>query len=316
MPPTTKPASKSTRHLEGTPRPRPRLHSAMACDTAFRIVARGCLLDLTANQEAAHRGDAEALHQMRVALTRLRTAISFFSPMVADLQLAQLRRELKWLHANLGAVRDLDVAIERFREADKRAPATSNIQTWERKRAESHHHLARALRSIRYQRLVRSITGWIDSGAWSTKTGKHATLRRSRPIASYSARKLARWHEKLLKKSHKLRIMSAKKRHRLRLRNKKLCYSIEFLSDLYSDKRSSAQLTALTHLRKAQKSLGQLNDDANGQALAIALERDGVRSSMPHLGRERKRRLMRNASKAYRKLAALKPTKIQDRRFR
>jgi CHAD domain-containing protein len=100
--------------------------------------------------------------------------------------------------------------------------------------------------------------------------------------------------------------MSAKKRHRLRLRNKKLCYSIEFLSDLYSDNRSSAQLTALRHLRKAQKSLGELNDDANGRALAIALERDGVRSSMPRLRRGRKRRLMRTARAAYRKLAALR----------
>jgi CHAD domain-containing protein len=67
---------------------------------------------------------------------------------------------------------------------------------------------------------------------------------------------------KLLKRSRKLQVMSAKKRHRLRLRNKKLCYSIEFLSDLYSVKRSPAQLTAMAHLRKARKSLGQLNDDA------------------------------------------------------
>jgi CHAD domain-containing protein len=288
----------------------------MACDTAFRIVARGCLLDLTANQEAAHKGDADALHQMRVALTRLRTAISFFSPMVADAQLTQLRRELKWLHANLGAVRDLDVAIERLREADERAPATPNIQAWERKRAESHQHLARALRSIRYRRLLGSITGWIDNGPWSIETGRQATHQRSRPIAAYSAHKLARWQEKLLKRSRKLQVMNAKTRHRLRLRNKKLCYSIEFLSDLYSDKRSSAQLTALTHLRKAQKSLGQLNDDANGQALAIALERDGVRSSMPHLGRGRERRLMRTARAAYRKLATLKPIEIRDRRLR
>jgi CHAD domain-containing protein len=288
----------------------------MACDTAFRVVARACLLDLIANQEAAHKGDAEALHQMRVALTRLRTAISFFLPMVADPQLTQLPKELKWLHAHLGSVRDLDVAIERLREVDRRAPATRNFQTWQRKRAKSHQHLARALRSIRYRRLVRSLTGWIDSGAWSTKTGKQATHRRSRPIASYSARKLARWQEKLLKKSHKLRVMSAKKRHRLRLMNKKLCYSIEFLSDLCSDKRSSAQLTALTHLRKAQKSLGQLNDDANGQALAIALERDGVRSSVPSLSRRRQKRLVRTAARAYRKLAALKPSKIKDRRFR
>jgi len=312
MPPAPKSAGKSVRRPQRTRKPRPRLHSAMACDTAFRVLARGCLGDLTANQQAAYKGDAEALHRMRVALTRLRTAISFFSPMVADPQRTRIRRELKWLHAHLGAVRDLDVAIERLGEVNRRAQARSDYQAWKARRAESHRHLARALRSIRYKRLVGSISGWIENGPWSTKTAKQATHRRSRPIASYSSRKLERWKEKLLKKSRKLQIMSAKKRHRLRLMNKELCYSIEFLTDLYSNKRSSQQ-TALTYLRQAQKSLGQLNDDAKGQTLAIALERNGVRSSMPLLGRGQERRLMRAASKAYRKLGALKPIRIQDR---
>jgi CHAD domain-containing protein len=57
---------------------------------------------------------------MRIALTRLRTAIVFFSPMVADRQLPQIRRELKWLNTHLGVVRDLDVAVERLPAARRR----------------------------------------------------------------------------------------------------------------------------------------------------------------------------------------------------
>ena len=48
-----------------------------ACDTAFRILALRYLGDLTANHEATCKGDPEALHQMRVVLTRLRTAVLF-----------------------------------------------------------------------------------------------------------------------------------------------------------------------------------------------------------------------------------------------
>src|SRR5271168_5082081 len=91
---------------------RPRLNAMMACDTAFRIVARRCLDDLTANHAATCQGDPIALHQMRIALTALRTAISFFSPMVVDSGHVWVKRELKWLNSHLGAVRDLDVAIE------------------------------------------------------------------------------------------------------------------------------------------------------------------------------------------------------------
>ena len=100
----------------------PRLNAAMACDTAFRVVARRHLADLTANHDATCKGDPVALHQMRIALTHLRTAILFFSPMVADAMRTRVRADLKWLNAHLGVMRDLDVAIERLKAIDKRRP--------------------------------------------------------------------------------------------------------------------------------------------------------------------------------------------------
>jgi CHAD domain-containing protein len=227
--------------------------------------------------------------------------------MVADVHRTRIRGELKWLQAHLGAVRDLDVAIERLKEINKRPQAIPNFRAWKGRRADSQRHLARALRSIRYRRLVKSASDWIENGPWSMKKGKHVKQERASPIAAYSARKLTRWQEKLLKKSSKLQFMSAKKRHRLRLMNKKLCYSIEFLEDLFQDKRFSRQQTVLKYLRKAQKSLGQLNDDAKGHTLAAALEPDGVQTFSQFLDRKREKRLTRTASAAYRKLAALRP---------
>jgi CHAD domain-containing protein len=101
--------------------------------------------------------------------------------------------------------------------------------------------------------------------------------------------------------------MDTRKRHRLRLLNKKLSYSIEFFEDLFPDKRFSRQQTALKHLRKAQKSLGQLNDNAKGHSLATALPPDVVHAPVQFLSPKREKRLLRTAAAAYRKLAALKP---------
>jgi CHAD domain-containing protein len=246
---------------------------------------------------------------MRIALTRLRTAILFFSPMVDDPERTRIRDELKWLNAQLGTVRDLDVAIERLKAAGKQGPqATSNHEHyWKEKRADSHRHLARALRSARYRRLTESIFGWVDNGPWSIKEGKQAAQERAMPIATYSARKLSRWEEKILKKRRKLLKMGTKKRHRLRLMNKKICYSIEAFEDLFPDKKFSKQQASLKYLRKAQKSLGQLNDDANGHSLATALEGNGVHAPLEFLSAKREKRLIRTAAAAYRKLAALKP---------
>ena len=278
----------------------------MACDTAFRIIARRYLGDLTANQAATCSGDATALHQMRVALTRLRTALLFFSAMVADSRQTQIRDGLKWLNAHLGAVRDLDVAIERLGEIDKQKPqAASYHQSWHKKRADSHRLLARALQSARYRRLIKDTSGWIENGPWSIKRAKHAANERACPIAEYGADKLTQWQRKLLKKSRKLLKMNAEKRHRLRLLNKKLSYSIEAFEDLFSDERFATLQAGLKHLRKAQRSLGQLNDDERGRALAATLKRDGARAPWHFLGPKREKRLLQAAATAYRKLAAL-----------
>jgi CHAD domain-containing protein len=308
MSPSPKSRRKTAPRAERIARQKhPRLNPMMACDTAFRLVARRYLADLTANHDATCRSSATALHEMRIALTRLRTAMSFFSPMVVDPKRTQITADLKWLHGHLGVVRDLDVAIEHLKASNKHAPQVStDYRSWNSKRTESHRHLARALRSARYRSLVKNISGWIESGIWSTRKGKQAARQRTAPIAAYGARKLARWQEKLLKKSRKLGKMNATKRHRLRLLNKKLCYSTEFLEELYPDKRFSRQPVALKYLRKAQKSLGRLNDDANRQSLAAAMERDGVQASLPFLGSKREKRLIRTAAEAYRKLTALK----------
>jgi CHAD domain-containing protein len=244
---------------------------------------------------------------MRIALTHLRAAILFFSPMVDDPAREQIAGELKWLNGELGALRDLDVAIERLKGLDSKRPQEiPHVQDWLRKRAEKHYQLARSLRSARYRRLIARMSSWTESGLWSTRRDKQAAKRRGRSISSYSAEKLEDWEATLFKKSRKLRDLSARKRHRLRLLNKGLNYSIEAVSELSGDKRLSRQKAALKQLRRAQKSLGQLNDDVRGRALARELRNEGIKTPLQFLGRKREKRLLRTAETAYRKLAGLK----------
>jgi len=286
----------------------PPLTAAMACDAAFRIVAGHYLKELTAHHEATCTGDAGALHEMRIALTRLRTAIAFFSPMVAGPQQARLADELKWLNTHLGAVRDLDVAIERLKEIKPRPQV--RYRSWSRERAETQRHLTRALRSPRYRRLIKSISDWIEKGTWSTRRGKQAAGERACPVTEYSARNLTRWRERLIRKSRRLEAIGTEKRHRVRLLNKRLSYAIESVAGLVS-KRDVPRLQAtLKVLRKAQRSLGQLNDDARCQSLATTLGQRGAGLSRMLLGPKREKRLIRAAAAAYEKLAELKPFRI------
>jgi aminoglycoside phosphotransferase family enzyme len=68
---------------------------------------------------------------------------------------------------------------------------------------------------------------------------------------------------------------------------------------------------ALKYLRKAQRSLGQLNDDANSRSLAAALKRDSINVPLRFLTRKREKHLIQTAAAAYQKLAQLKPPQIQ-----
>ena len=285
-----------------------RLSAGMACDTAFRIIARRHLDAVVAEHDGTCKGDPDALHQIRIALTHLRTAIRFFSPMVDDAIRPEVWAELKWLNGQLGLVRDLDVAIERIVAASgDELELIAELQSWYEKRAESHRLLARTLQSARYRRLVEQTSNWIESGPWSTRRGNAFLLLRRRQLANYAAQQLAEWEATLLKKSHKLGKFGVKKRHRLRLLNKRLTYAIESLADLFSDKSLAKQKAVLKQLRKAQRSLGQLNDDARGHELAKSLNGAGAKVDFHFPGEKREKRLLQVATTAYKKLESIKP---------
>ena len=244
---------------------------------------------------------------MRVAMTRLKTTIALFSPMVEGDEWLRLAVELKWLNAHLGIVRDLDVALERL--AKVKHPTGVTDRSWKRERTACQRHLTRALRSPRYQRLIRDITAWIENGDWSRKRMKKAAEQRCQPADEYCSDTLKAWRAKLLKKSRKLKEFGARKRHRVRLANKRLSYAIELAAKLTPSGESPAMLKLL---RKAQKSLGQLNDDARFRALAAALGEDKMDGSEFALDAKQKKRLLRKATGAYEELAELGPLKISD----
>ena len=75
----------------------PELSGGTSAGRAFTLIARACLRQLLTNESAAKKRNAEALHQMRIALRRLRAAISLFSAVVTDPRVEAIKTELKWL---------------------------------------------------------------------------------------------------------------------------------------------------------------------------------------------------------------------------
>ncbi len=291
----------------------PRLSATMTCRNAFRVIARGCLDDLLANQEAACQGDPEALHQMRIALTRLRAARSFFSPFIPSSEWSHVRDELKWLNKHLSRTRDLDVALKRLPsdEAPGRQPQSLD-RIWRKTRDTSHQKLRRALHSSRYRTLVHDASTWIDNGDKSLARPQSSVKRHSSSLGTYSNRRLNRWYKKLLKQSQTIADMDTSQCHQLRIRSKRLRYAIEFFGHLRSSEEISKMDALLKFLRKIQKCLGQLNDAEQSRSIASTLAKsdrdDPTRwQSLFPKRRKTRRRIVKIAALTFRQMEELKP---------
>jgi CHAD domain-containing protein len=83
--------------------------SALDCQAAFQSIAKSCINLIQDHRQAAIAADPEAIHIMRMELTRLRAAVLFFSPMTDNDAWPGINKELRWLNSALGRARDHDV---------------------------------------------------------------------------------------------------------------------------------------------------------------------------------------------------------------
>jgi CHAD domain-containing protein len=83
--------------------------AALDCQAAFQSIANSCVNLIRDHRKAAIAADPEAIHPMRIELTRLRAAVLFFSPMTKDGAWPGINKELRWLNSALGKARDHDV---------------------------------------------------------------------------------------------------------------------------------------------------------------------------------------------------------------
>lgn len=242
---------------------------------AFQTIARGCLRQVIATEKAVLASDGEAVHRMRTALRRLRTAISVFSGMLDDREAARIMAELRWMGGELGPARDVDVfiadVVRPLRERHAHDRGMSRIcRTFERRRGLLYGQIAKSLRSVRFRHLELDLARWIEAGQWVSSQSGCTPQWRDRPARLLAAEALARRRKKLIKAGRHLTKLSRRDRHRLRIRAKKLRYITEFFSDLFPGKKRARRCrTILSTLEDLQDSLGALNDLARREVLSF-----------------------------------------------
>jgi inorganic triphosphatase YgiF len=251
----------------------PELNVGISAGRAFTLVGRACLRQLAANVELVIARDGRALHQLRVALRRLRAAISLFSAVVADDRAETIKTELRWLAHQLGPARDLDTlmveVIKPLRQRHRKEPGLVSISnTLTRQRLKSYRQAEQAIRSARFRALVLDTTEWIEAGPWSRTGDAPLHGRRDMPIEIYAAEQLARRYRRIRRRGAGIGELDPQRLHRLRIQVKKARYATEFFAGLYQSKKSSKRLKcAKARLSQLQAYLGGLNDIVTHKAL-------------------------------------------------
>lgn len=243
-------------------------------ETLLVACIEGCLRQIVANEAVAMGGiDSEGVHQMRVGVRRLRSALSFFAPVLPSRQRAGLRALLRPLAAALGPARDLDVFAEQWlAPALGGRPDDAGLVALDARvralRAEQAERVQCALGSVHFPRLVLEIRHWVASRAWRDQSLSADSAALFAPARVFAARRLERRHRKLRRLLRSLGTASAAERHRVRIEAKQLRYAAEFTMSLFSGRRARRYARRLAAL---QDVLGVANDAAVAEQLAFRI---------------------------------------------
>jgi CHAD domain-containing protein len=248
--------------------------------SAFRMFLASALDHLMANQPAAIRGEqVEGMHQMRVAIRRLRSLLIFFEPYLEARTASCFEAELKRLGRLLGTARDWDVfvteTLQRIADdgADRHWIAVLRERACEKQHA-AHQAGTKAVLEPEYARFVLALSAWSRCGDGAFQDGEA-----DRRLAKLAPDVLDRLAGKTLKRAAKVDSDDPESLHALRKSAKKLRYGIEYLQGLYGDDTKSYR----KRCHKLQKHLGRINDLETALRLGVGLTEEGRTDLAPAL---------------------------------
>jgi inorganic triphosphatase YgiF len=238
----------------------PNLAPEISVEEGLERILTNCANHWLANHAAAlDGGDPEGVHQMRVALRRLRSALTIFKGVLPADDRAWLDEEAKSLIGGLGGARDWDVFVDEMLQPVLAArPDDSDLRNLQdavnEQRRLAYERAWATLRSPRYLKFVLELGAWLEDRGWRRKDGPSGL---DVNLIDLADEVLHKRHRKAIKLGRKFEQLSDQALHRLRISLKKLRYATEFFAALYGKEQTKAYLDSL---RQLQDDLGHMND--------------------------------------------------------
>ncbi len=267
MPPHSAPPARASRGTIPAATVAPAPHKAPRIEiprcatvgTAFVLIGRSGLAHLRANEPCVRAGrDCEGIHQLRVSVRRLRSALSLFRAMIPGSERRDIARRLKWIAKQCAEAREWDVfQDEMIIPLQKTFPNDQALGDFASEvhkiRAAADARVANMLAGTQYTKNILKIeTWWVGSGRRGLTNALAATK-----AVDFSKARIRKLHRRLLRLGKRTEELDPVELHKLRIRTKKLRYATDFFSDLFPSQKARIYRTALTEI---QDCLGALND--------------------------------------------------------
>jgi inorganic triphosphatase YgiF len=266
------------------------LRDTMTVEDALQAILGACIGHWLENEAATRDArDPEGLHQIRVALRRLRSALALFKPALTAQARSDWTAELRWLLGPLGPARDLDVfATETLVPVGEGRPGDPALallaEIVDDARWKAHHQVREMLAADRYADLAFNFACWVACRGWRQGADIDVLLAQRRNVRDFAAETLTRRHRQVRKRGRHFAALDPVARHDLRILFKKLRYGTEFFASLFPGREFDRFKAATARM---QDLLGHMNDVAVAQHVVddlLAGTEPGVRQRAAALG--------------------------------
>lgn len=227
---------------------------------AFRCIALNCLEHFQRNEQGLLTSrDPEFVHQARVALRRLRSAIKLFSPVLPPEFVAAYGQTWQTLGSALGEARNWDVFLTEtlppFLEAFPNDKGGKRLNKGAQRKAQNaRKSVSGLLATHEYPRLLLEFTAAVYTVCQALPI----------PLEEFAQQQIARHVRKARKLTIRHIELTPPERHKMRIALKKFRYTLDFFSPLVTSKKQHTYLASLIHL---QDILGLINDHVTADTL-------------------------------------------------
>lgn len=236
------------------------IHTKQSVEEVFEYIIRADLYHINKWAPAAFSGkNIEGVHQMRVGLRRMRSALNLFTPVIPRKNTKKLAKEMRWAARQLDRARDLDVYISdnfpsKISKKEKQKKLLRKVAL--KHRQKEYKKVRSFLRGQRFLVFNEKLIRWLNKKGWRQGLSRAENNDLSREITYFTNLVLDDHRCKVLGTGRNIRRMNDEDLHRLRIECKKLRYATEFFAPLYGSKMVSFS----KKLKQLQNILGVLHD--------------------------------------------------------